>query len=672
MKDQKKTKAQLIAELEEIRQRLSEFEQIEIAQGRAETDLLESDKEYRNLFESMVLGVVYQSADGQIISANPAAEHILGLTLDQMRGRTSIDPRWKAIHEDGSDFPGETHPSMVSIKTGQPVHNVVMGVFHPEEEKHRWISIDAVPQFKLGEKRPNQVYTTFSDITERKRAEYALRRKAEELAALQITVLEITAPHDLPTLLQTVVERAAQLLGARSGGIYLSNPGSREVRCVVSYNTANDYTGTILKYGEGAAGTVAQTKEPLIIDDYRVWDKRADVYEEEQPFTTIISAPMIWMNQVTGVIHVLDNVESRRFTETDLALLTQFANHATIAVENARLYEEAQNEIIERKQAEEAQRQAMEALRENEEKYRILFDTEPDAIFLVDEDTGDLVDANPAAEMLYGYSKKEIVKLKAWDISAEPEETRRTIKLEGPSHVPLRYHKKKDGKVIIVEISANHCRIGERNINISMIRDITERVWAEKQVLDSLALTVATLESTDNGILVIDNNRKVVKSNTVFAELWRIPKELLDSGNDDELLDYVLDQLSDSGQFIAKVEELYNNPEQESFDVLAFKDGRVFERFSRPMIIDGKPSARVWSFRDVTERVMAEQALQEAHDMLEERVEERTEELTKVINFMAGREVRMADLKNVIKKLRKQIGDLGAEPIADDPLNMGL
>jgi two-component sensor histidine kinase len=100
----------------------------------------------------------------------------------------------------------------------------------------------------------------------------------------------------------------------------------------------------VLKYGEGAAGTIAQTGEPLIIDDYRTWSRRSPAYEEEQPFTAILSAPMIWQGQVTGVIHVLDNVESRCFIQADLELLTLFANHAAIAVENARLYERARQD----------------------------------------------------------------------------------------------------------------------------------------------------------------------------------------------------------------------------------------------------------------------------------------------------------------------------------------
>jgi PAS domain S-box-containing protein len=147
----------------------------------AEDALRESEEKHRTLFETMAQGAVYQDANGQILSANPAAERILGLTLDQMQGRTSVDPRWKAIRRDGSDFPGDVHPAMVSLQTGQPVKDVVMGVFHPQEKKYYWINVNAVPLFNPGKDNPYQVYTTFSDITEQIQAERKIRKLNEEL-----------------------------------------------------------------------------------------------------------------------------------------------------------------------------------------------------------------------------------------------------------------------------------------------------------------------------------------------------------------------------------------------------------------------------------------------------------------------------------------------------------
>ena len=135
-------------------------------QRLAAAALAESELKFRTLFESMPMGVVYQSAEGKIVAANPAAERILGVTLDQMRGLTSMDPRWRAIHEDGSDFPAPTRPVPIALRTGQAVENVIIGVFNPEQDRFRWSKITATPQFWPGESGPYQVFATFDDITE--------------------------------------------------------------------------------------------------------------------------------------------------------------------------------------------------------------------------------------------------------------------------------------------------------------------------------------------------------------------------------------------------------------------------------------------------------------------------------------------------------------------------
>lgn len=135
------------------------------------------------LIETLVIGVVFQDPAGKIAVANPAAERILGLSLDQLRGVTSIDPRWQAMREDGSPFPGEEHPAMLAIQTGQAVLDTIMGVFNPTLGDQTWINVRAFP---IKDDRTDAIkgaYALFEDITEKKKTEFALtetRRQLEE------------------------------------------------------------------------------------------------------------------------------------------------------------------------------------------------------------------------------------------------------------------------------------------------------------------------------------------------------------------------------------------------------------------------------------------------------------------------------------------------------------
>ena len=147
---------------------------------RAEEARRATEGLHRSVLAAMAEGIVVQAADGAIIDCNQSAEKIMGLSREQILGRGSLDPSWQAVDANGRPFPGEQHPAMVSLRTGQPCHGVTMGLRLPGGMQ-KWISINAEPMFNSGETSPYAVVISFSDVTERHQALEALRQLSERL-----------------------------------------------------------------------------------------------------------------------------------------------------------------------------------------------------------------------------------------------------------------------------------------------------------------------------------------------------------------------------------------------------------------------------------------------------------------------------------------------------------
>ena len=148
---------------------------------------LEAEERYRTLFETMLQGVVYQDAEGSIITVNPAAAEILGAPAEALMGLRSDDPSWEAVHEDGSPFPGIEHPAMEALRSADVVRDVVMGVRHGRTGERRWLLVTAVPEARDAHGVPERVYTMFTDVTEQRRAAAALREWDRFLGRLRDT-----------------------------------------------------------------------------------------------------------------------------------------------------------------------------------------------------------------------------------------------------------------------------------------------------------------------------------------------------------------------------------------------------------------------------------------------------------------------------------------------------
>jgi diguanylate cyclase (GGDEF)-like protein/PAS domain S-box-containing protein len=363
------------------------IESIQIARDvtkrrRMERELNSSRESYRSLFDSVPIGLYRTNPDGEILDANPALVEMLG-------------------YQDINTFNAERAANLFVNPEDRECELELLkreGVVRDFELQLRrrdgsviWVE-DATQAIKDEFGQVICYEGSLEDVTERKLAEEALERRVQELAALYDTSLEINAQQDLNSLLLAIVARAATLIGVSKGALYLIRPDGKSLELVVGHNLGQEYSGTTLEIGEGLSGMIAQTGEPMMIEDYNSWHGRAVVYEQES-FGRVLGVPLKRGDKVIGVINVLDDLNTGPFSEDDVRLVSLFADQTSIAVENVRLYEEAQHEISERKRAEEAereQRNLAEALRDTAEALNSTLDFDEVLDYII-TNVGDVV-----------------------------------------------------------------------------------------------------------------------------------------------------------------------------------------------------------------------------------------------------------------------------------------
>jgi PAS domain S-box-containing protein len=181
---------------------------------RAEAAMQASEERFRIAIDALQEGFVLQNRKSEILVCNKSAERILGLSADEMMGRTSLDPRWRAVREDGSPFAGEAHPALVTLRDGSTQANVVMGLDKPDGTR-TWIAINTSPIFSAGDDTPNGVVATFSDITEQFAANADRRILEQQLREAQ-------KMEALGTLAGGIAHDFNNILGAILGNVSLA------------------------------------------------------------------------------------------------------------------------------------------------------------------------------------------------------------------------------------------------------------------------------------------------------------------------------------------------------------------------------------------------------------------------------------------------------------------
>ena len=308
-------------------------------------------------------------------------------------------------------------------------------------------------------------------------AERAIQRQNEYLTALHETALGLLDKLDTQELLQTILERAASLAGARHGYIFLQTETGDSMEIRVGMGLFSDLLGLTIKKGEGLSGQVWETGRPMLVDDYHHWpDRLRDTSLDA--IHSVVGIPLKQDHRVHGVIGLGQKIPDRRFDQESITILERFAALALLALEKANLYSEVRRELTERQRAE-------ERIRESERRYRNFLESSPDPIVVYDMG-GVATYVNPAFEQTFGMSRRELLGKKIDFVPPEAwQETQEAIRamLSGQKIKLFETQRlTKEGRKLDIQISS--CLyMGDQGHpigNIVTLRDITARKKAER------------------------------------------------------------------------------------------------------------------------------------------------------------------------------------------------
>ncbi|HEV2661230.1 MAG TPA: PAS domain-containing protein, partial [Ktedonobacteraceae bacterium] len=299
-------------------------------------------RDYRVLFEVLPQGIVCQDRAGRIVMANPAAQQMLGLSLDQLRGRTVFDKSWQLIREDGLPFPISDHPAIQALHSGEPAPSMLMGIFNPREHAYRWVQVSAVPQIRPGEDAPSLIYTVFHDQTQHKERQDLLRA-SEHRARMRVVELE--------TIFQTIAEYV--VIYDRYGHVLQMSEGIHKLLGVeptsgFMQQSLHDRSASVSICGEdGCPLPTEQWPVRRILNGEVLRNATAFDFIVRRPDgsdcqISVNGAPMLdAAGQITGAVAIFQDVTERR----NLERRTQRSLEALLAMVEAMVRAQQESEL---------------------------------------------------------------------------------------------------------------------------------------------------------------------------------------------------------------------------------------------------------------------------------------------------------------------------------------
>ncbi len=296
-----------------------------------------------------------------------------------------------------------------------------------------------------------------------------VKKRAAEFEALSTTMAEITSENELPVLLYKIVERATGLLKSSGGELALYDEAQQVLQLVVSYNLEGGHFGATQKIGEGLMGKVAESRQPIVIEDYSTWHGRLPEYPK---IHSCVGVPLLVENHLVGVFTVA-SYEVMEYDEDDLYLLNLFSQQAAIAIQNTSLLDQAQREI-------QSRIEIQYEITRQKEYFEALLVNNPVAVVTADL-KGTIISWNPSAEKLFGYSMAEAIggdldSLVAKEPALLEEANRYTQEVIEKGHVQTStVRTRKDGSLVEVELLALPVVVSDETIGFIVIyHDLTE------------------------------------------------------------------------------------------------------------------------------------------------------------------------------------------------------